>query len=71
MDHVLDLTLCVDNDAFGDTYEEQAQEVARILRNLAARLEGNPSYLDPDSGVLACIKDVNGNRVGHLTPKVL
>lgn len=71
MDHVLDLTLCVDNDAFGDTYEEQAQEVARILRNLATRLEGNPSYLDPHSGVLACINDVNGNRVGHLTPKVL
>ena len=71
MDHVLDLTLCVDNAAFGDTYEEQAAEVARILRKLANRLESNPSYLDPTSGRLACLNDINGNRVGHLTPKVL
>ena len=71
VDHVLDLTLCVDNAAFGETYEEQALEVARIFRELAARLERNPDYLDPRSGVLASIKDANGNRVGSLTPKVL
>lgn len=71
MDHVLDLTLCVDNAAFGETYEEQALEVARIFRELAARLERNPDYLDPRSGVLASINDANGNRVGSLTPKVL
>ena len=71
MDHVLDLTLCVDNAAFGETYEEQALEVARIFRELAARLERNPDYLDPHSGVLASINDANGNRVGSLTPKML
>ena len=71
MDHVLDLTLCVDNAAFGDTYEDQAQEVARIFRNLADRIEANPRYLDPRSGILACINDINGNRVGSLTPSIL
>ena len=71
VDNVLDLTLCVDNAAFGDTYEEQASEVARIFRELAERLERNPDYLDPKSGVLASLKDANGNRVGSLTPKAL
>lgn len=71
VDNVLDLTLCVDNAAFGDTYEEQAFEVARILRDLASRIEAKPYYLDPKSGTLACVNDINGNRVGHLTPKAL
>ena len=71
VDNVLDLTLCVDNAAFGETYEEQALEVARIFRELANRLERNPAYLDPKSGVMASINDLNGNRVGSLTPKAL
>lgn len=71
MDNVIDLLLCVDNDSFGLTYEDQAQEVARIFRELADRIELNPDYLDPCSGRLACINDANGRRVGSLTPKRL
>jgi hypothetical protein len=71
MDHVIDLTICVDNAAFGDTYAEQAEELARIFRVLADRLVASPFYLDPTSGVLLSIHDINGNRVGSLTPSVL
>ena len=47
MDHYIKISLCVDNAAFGDTYNEQAAEVARILRYAADRLQAQPSYLDP------------------------
>ena len=71
MDHFIKISLCVDNAAFGDTYSEQAEEVARILRYAADRLQGNPSYLDPYSGVDLCLNDVNGNRVGFITTEAL
>ena len=71
MDHYIKISLCVDNAAFGDTYHEQAAEVARILRYAADRLQGDPSYLDPYSGADLCLNDVNGNRVGFITPEVL
>ena len=71
MDHYIKISLCVDNAAFGDTYPEQAEEVARILRYAADRLQGDPSYLNPYSGVDLCLNDVNGNRVGFITPEVL
>lgn len=64
MDHVVDITICVDNAAFGDTYEDQAHELANILRKLAVRLEQNSSYLDPTSGIMPTMNDSNGNRVG-------
>ena len=71
MDHVINITLCVDNDAFGITYDDQAAEVARILRHAADRIEANPSYIDPYSGTGLCLNDINGNRVGHITPEIL
>ena len=71
MDHAINLSICVDNDAFGITYQDQADEVARILRNAADRITSNPAYLDPTSGVLLSLNDANGNRVGSLTPEIL
>lgn len=71
MDHVINITLCVDNDAFGITYDDQAAEVARILRHAADRIESNPDYINPFSGTGLCLNDINGNRVGIVTPNVL
>jgi len=71
MDHVINITLCVDNDAFGISYDDQAAEVARILRHAADRIEAKPSYLDPYDGFDLCLNDINGNRVGIVTPNVL
>jgi hypothetical protein len=71
MDHYIKISLCVDNAAFGDTYSEQAAEVARILRYAADQLQDDTRYLDPYSGVDLCLNDVNGNRVGFITPEVL
>jgi hypothetical protein len=71
MDHYIKISLCVDNAAFGDTYNEQAAEVARILRYAADQLQDDTRYLDPYSGVDLCLNDVNGNRVGFITPEVL
>ena len=71
MDHAINITICVDNDAFGVTYDDQAAEVARILRHAADRIEARPSYIDPTSGIGLCLNDINGNRVGHVTPEIL
>ena len=71
MDHVINITICVDNDAFGVTYDDQAAELGRILRHAADRIEANTDYIDPYSGVWLCLNDINGNRVGVVTPNVL
>lgn len=71
MDHIIDISICVDNDAFGDTYDEQAAEVARILKNLADLLEVNSDYLDPSYGYFPTLKDKNGNRVGSFKASAL
>ena len=71
MDHIINISICVDNDAFGDTYDEQAVEVSRILKNLADLLEVNSSYLDPSYGYFPTLKDSNGNRVGSFKPSIL
>ena len=71
MDHCITLSRCVDNAAFGDTYDEQAAEVARILRYAADRIQAQPSYLDPYGGDILCLNDVNGNQVGFISPEVL
>jgi hypothetical protein len=64
MDHYINITICVDNDAFGDTYDSQAQELGRLLRHAADRIEAKPTYIDPYSGIDLCLNDINGNRVG-------
>lgn len=71
MDHCINITICVDNDAFGETYDEQAAELGRILRYAADRIEYRPAYLNPNSGITLCLNDINGNRVGHVTPEIL
>jgi len=71
MDHFINISICVDNAAFGDTYDEQAAEVSRILKNLADLLEVNSSYLDPSYGYFPTLKDSNGNRVGSFAPSIL
>jgi hypothetical protein len=71
MDHVIDITICVDNDAFGVTYDDQAQELGRILRHAADCIEAKPTYIDPYSGIDLCLNDINGNRVGVVSPTVL
>jgi hypothetical protein len=71
MDHCIDIVICVDNDAFGDTYDSQAHEVCRILRKLADRLEANSQYLDPRYGSFPTLNDSNGNRVGSFRPTIL
>lgn len=48
------LTIKTENEAFGDS---PAHEVARILRQIANRLE--------DGTDSAKVMDVNGNSVGH------
>lgn len=46
------------NAAFGEEHYDKAAEAARILRELADRLEGgNAPY---------ALKDVNGNVVGYM-----
>ena len=72
MDHVIEMIVCVDNDAFGVTYEDQATEVSRILRDAAAAIEAKPHrYLDPHSGFQLCLNDANGNRVGSIKATIL
>jgi hypothetical protein len=55
----LTITLNTDNEAF-ETHAEY--EVARILRELADRIESGD--IDDDG---ASIHDVNGNTIGQLT----
>ena len=71
MDHCINITICVDNDAFGETYEEQAAELSRILRHAAKRIQENPNYINPYDGIDLCLNDINGNRVGIVSPTVL
>jgi hypothetical protein len=48
----------MDNAAFGDCDQEAAEELARILRKVANRIESNP--IEPGA-----IMDINGNKVGE------
>jgi hypothetical protein len=55
----LKISLNTDNDAF---YDDENLEVARILRNLADKIENNPV-----SGIGGFIlRDINGNSVGDI-----
>lgn len=63
MDNILSLEICTDNAAFGVTYDDQAAEVARILREAAERMETTPGQLS--SGFP--LRDANGNTVGQVS----
>ena len=66
MDNIVSTSICVDNSAFGDTYDSQAYELARIFRSLADRVESCPAILDPMNGPVVQIYDLNGNVVGAM-----
>ena len=56
------LQFSTDNAAFADSPEALAYEVARILRELADKIEAEPQYwAEGGSGI---VRDVNGNNVG-------
>jgi|Laugrespbdmm15sn_2_1035079.scaffolds.fasta_scaffold00072_44 hypothetical protein len=63
MDHSIEISISVDNDAFGITYTDQANEVARILDELSDKLVNHPKHLSLASDSLN-LKDINGNTVG-------
>jgi hypothetical protein len=55
------VTFDTDNAAFSeDSGGDMSQEIARILRNLAGKVEENSLV----EGVEQRIRDINGNRVG-------
>ena len=62
MDTIFRVSIVTDNDAFGTTHEDLADELASILASLRQQLLNDPSRLDDDSFTL---RDANGNRVGH------
>ncbi len=47
-----------DNDAFGQSAPARRHEVARILKNLASKIEQDMAYDDMK------LRDINGNTVG-------
>jgi len=63
MDHSIEISISVDNDAFGITYQDQANEITRILNDLSNKLNNHPEHLSLASDSLK-LKDINGNTVG-------
>ena len=62
MDTQLTITIGLDNAAFGTTFADRAEEVCRILNDLAHKYSEDPEkYLD---GEQFSVKDLNGNTVG-------
>lgn len=53
---MIKITLTTDNAAFGDSPTAKATEVARILRDLAGRLDHGFTFHK--------VRDANGNTVG-------
>lgn len=61
------IVIKADNDAFKDYGAGgESYEVARILRELADRIEGHPHFSD---GHAQPLRDYNGNEVGWLSVK--
>jgi len=59
------LEFSTDSDAFSDNSMDRQYEIARILRELAAHIEGSPSEW------LVCrIRDLNGNHIGDWSLEV-
>lgn len=54
------LKIATDAAAFGDTPDERAAEIARILRSLADRIE----FIVPEEARRP-VRDANGNTVGE------
>jgi len=61
----LTITIRMDNAAFTDN-DDPSHEAARILRDLAQRIDGHP-YFSP--GHSQALHDANGNEVGSAIVK--
>lgn len=59
-----DLTIETDNAAFHPTTSDRAHELARILRDLAARLESDAAMAHAPDVEEYVLRDANGNRCG-------
>lgn len=64
----MDVTIKIncDNAAFEDNENGASGEVARILRQLANKIDGHPHF---SPGHDQALYDANGNEVGYLTVK--
>jgi len=64
----LTITIDTDNDAFQECGGgwTQSYETARILRDLAKRIDGNPHF---SAGYSQPLRDINGNEVGYMSVK--
>ncbi len=60
------ITITIDNTenaAFGETPEDRAEEICRIIRAAGRICEGRVSF---DEAYEAPLRDVNGNAVGKI-----
>lgn len=61
------IQLLVENDAFGEGFTEQSQEVVRIISEAALKIADEPErFLDPSFCDSAVLRDLNGNTVGQI-----
>ena len=58
------IDLEMNNAAFTeDGHDAESHEAARILRDLAGRIECHPQF---SSGISLALRDINGNKVGRM-----
>lgn len=69
MSHKITIEIETGNDAFQGFQADEGFEVARILREKAPAFENMTSCLEDLDGTPIC--DINGNRVGKITVKVI
>jgi hypothetical protein len=63
MSLVININIHTGNAAFGETVDDEANEVVRILRDLANKIESNGHLLGSNARHL---NDFNGNQVGFV-----
>lgn len=57
------ITVDMDNEAFSQE-ANTGRELARIISELAERVDGYQLFLMKDTGDRVILRDINGNRVG-------
>lgn len=65
MDHTLTISILTDNDVFGVSCEDTAEEVCSILREAINKIKNN-SYELFSNGDVINLRDSNGNNVGDI-----
>lgn len=58
---VFNLSMDLDNDAFGEDSTSRRREIARILANVEVKLLNEPLFAAHPENLI----DANGNTVGH------